>query len=163
MLVNFPFSARKLDSVLMGFLVFTSLSMLYLVSTLSAQVGEVAMDGLEIIRRKGFLGRKSIDEIYFTMSLYFSYTGHFQTALTGGRYVTFDRSFLVSLAGNAFSYFIILYQFTPPLAMLDKDKLSRFRPVDLVTNVERTQQYDSGEYKVGYDTMYSANVSSIIS
>jgi hypothetical protein len=145
----------------MGVYLFHSLIMLFLASTSAAEVGEVAMDGLEIIRRKGFLGRKSNDEMYFTMSLYLSYTGHFETALTGGRYVVFDRGFLVSLVGTAFSYFIILIQFTPPLAMLEKDKLGRIKPEELIKSVESTIEYLESKYKTGFDTIFSAN-SSII-
>lgn len=65
--------------------------MLVLATNASAQVGEVAMEGLEIIRRNGCIGRKSNDEMYFTLSLYMSYTGHFKTELQGGKFVTFDR------------------------------------------------------------------------
>ncbi len=43
------------------------------------------MEGLEIIRRNGCLGRKSADEMYFTLSLYMSYTGHYETAMVNNK------------------------------------------------------------------------------
>ena len=53
---------RKLDAVLMGIYLFHSLIMLFVSSTAAAEVGETAMEGLEIIRRKGFIGRKTNQE-----------------------------------------------------------------------------------------------------
>ncbi|XP_035712395.1 uncharacterized protein LOC118437475 [Folsomia candida] len=144
--------ARKLDGILITIYLFHSVIMLLLATNASAQVGEEAMEGLEIIRRNGCIGHKSIKEMYFTLSLYMSYTGHFETALTAGKFVTFDRSFMVSLVGTIFSYFIILTQFTPPLSMLDPNKLELINTKHLIINVESTYQINA-DMKVGYDTL----------
>jgi len=71
--------ARKLDAIVIGAWVFHSLIMMFLTSTAAAEVGEHAMNGLEIIRQKGNLDHKSHDEMYFMLSLYYSFAGHFST------------------------------------------------------------------------------------
>jgi len=62
--------------------------------------------------------------MYFKLSLYLSYTGPFETALTAGKYVIFDKGFIMAIMATIMSYYIILSQFSVPLALLDKDQLA---------------------------------------
>lgn len=84
---------------IIGTYLFNSLFIFYLVSTGAAEVGEASANGLEIIRRQGIMGHRSDSEMHFMISLYMSYTGHFDTALSGGGYFILDKQFFVALAG----------------------------------------------------------------
>ncbi|XP_035705461.1 uncharacterized protein LOC118434915 isoform X3 [Folsomia candida] len=76
--------ARRLDGLIITLYLIHSLAILVVVSLAAAEVGEVAMDGLAVLRQRGMMGSMSDDELYFIMSMYTSYTGHFETALSGG-------------------------------------------------------------------------------
>lgn len=71
----------------------------YLVMTGAAQVSETFAYGLEVIRRQGILGPRSDPEKHFMISLYMSYTGHFDTALTEGGFIHMNKPSLVRVVG----------------------------------------------------------------
>ncbi|CAL8106901.1 unnamed protein product [Orchesella dallaii] len=97
-----------------GFLMlFLSTSLMLSAAKSAADVAEEAMAGLEVIRRKTMLGRKSDDELYFMLSMFSSYTAYKKMELTGGGYYYMNKDFIIGLISNALSYFIILYQFQP--------------------------------------------------
>ncbi|CAG7728984.1 unnamed protein product [Allacma fusca] len=126
---------RRVDVLVMGLFVTQSIVFLYQASISASEVAERSLEGLEIIRRKGILGRRSDEELYFVMSLYMSYTGHFDIGINASKMFTFNKSFLISMFILAFTFFIIVVQFTPILQMTDDVKLERIRRDITETNL----------------------------
>lgn len=52
----------------------------------AADVAEEAMAGLEVIRRKTMLGRKTDEELYFMLSMFSSYTAYKKMEISAGGY-----------------------------------------------------------------------------
>lgn len=86
--------------LLVGIYIFNTVLVFWMVSTGAAEVGEAASNGLEIIRRQGIMGHRHDSEMHFMISLYMSYTGHFDTSLSGGGYFILDKPFFVAMAGK---------------------------------------------------------------
>lgn len=92
-----------------------SVLILIIVSKAAAEVGEEALAGLEVIRRKTMLGRRTDEELYFALSMFSSYTAYKKLQLCGGGYFYLDKEFIIGIISTIFSYFIITYQFQPTL------------------------------------------------
>jgi hypothetical protein len=92
---------------------FQNAAFLYLVSKSAANVGDEAMAGLEVVRRKSLLGRRTDEELYFQFSMYYSYSAYKGCILRGGGYFDLNRDFMIGLFSTFLSYFIIIQQFHP--------------------------------------------------
>lgn len=71
--------------------------------------------GLEVLRRKTVLGRRTDEELYFMLSMFASFTAYKKMELSGGGYFYMNKEFIIGIVSTVFSYFIILYQFGPIL------------------------------------------------
>lgn len=57
----------------------------------AADVAEEAMAGLEVIRRKTMLGRKTDEELYFMLSMFSSYTAYKKMEISAGGYYYMNK------------------------------------------------------------------------
>lgn len=69
---------------------------LFFVLEAAAEVGDEATAGLEVIRRRTMLGKRSDEELYFTVSMFSSYTCYKLVRLRGGGFFYFDKELLVT-------------------------------------------------------------------
>jgi len=72
-------------------MLFLSTSLMFSAAKSAADVADEAMAGLEVIRRKTMLGRKSDDELYFMLSMFSSYTAYKKLELAGGGYYYMNK------------------------------------------------------------------------
>ncbi len=90
------------------------------------EVGEEAMGGFEILRRRTVIGRRTNEELYFLLTMFASYTAYKRIELSAGGYFYLNKEFLIGVISAILSYFIIIYQFQP--------KLGEFRDRDAQGN-----------------------------
>ena len=57
---------------------------LFVVARSAANVVDEAEAGLEVVRRKTMLGRRTDEELFFNFSMYYSYTAYKGCVLRGG-------------------------------------------------------------------------------
>ncbi|XP_021947086.2 uncharacterized protein LOC110845035 [Folsomia candida] len=85
----------------------------FTVSLDAANVNEEAMRGLEILRRTGISQNQSIHRKYLMANMQIIFTQ--KIVLSGGKYFSVDRPFIVTVLGAVFTYFIIVLQVGPSL------------------------------------------------
>ncbi len=68
-----------------------SLTIMYVAAKSAADVAEESMAGLEVIRRKTMLGRKTDEELYFMLSMFSSYTAYKKMEISTGGYYSMSK------------------------------------------------------------------------
>ncbi|ODN01246.1 Gustatory receptor for bitter taste 66a [Orchesella cincta] len=131
---------RQMDTVAGVLFFIHTLGTILYVSFAGTSVSEEASEGLEIVRRKGLMGPKTDEELYFVLSLYVSFCGHYDTAISAARFFSFDKSFVVGFLGTIFSYFVIIIQFSPILLMTEENSrlVQEFDREELLDKFEST-------------------------
>jgi hypothetical protein len=118
--------------------------MLIMVLRKTAGVGEEAMAGLEIIRRKTMLGRKADEELYFMLSMFCSYTSDNPIALRGGGFFVCNKEYIIGVVATVISYFTLVFQFEPQLDFKrDKYDVPRSQIAEFICALERPRYQKS--------------------
>jgi hypothetical protein len=108
---------RRADCAIVGMFVIMSAVILFHVTMSPAEINDEALEGLEVIRRRGFMGKKSDEELYFILSMYVSYTGHYEIAVVCGNYFTMDKTLFITFLGTMCVYFVLMCQLKIPLTL----------------------------------------------
>ncbi|CAG7829220.1 unnamed protein product [Allacma fusca] len=111
---------REFDILIL--LVFNTVAavLLYHVTMAPAEINDEALEGFEVIRRRGFMGKKSDDELYFILSMYVSYTGHYEIAVVCGNYFTMDKSLFIVFLSSMCVYFVLMCQLQIPITLSER-------------------------------------------
>ncbi|CAG7731070.1 unnamed protein product [Allacma fusca] len=138
------FFVRKHDWIAGGILTIQHGVMLIMALRITSSVGEEAMAGLEIIRRKTMLGRKADEELYFMLSMFSSYTSDNPIALCGGGFFVCNKEYIIGVVATIISYFTLVFQFEPqldfnPTAGVDT---SREKIQEFIDRLERPLLWD---------------------
>ncbi|CAG7734861.1 unnamed protein product [Allacma fusca] len=76
-----PYFIRPFDYIPGIIIMLSNVLILIVILSEAGKISAVAKEGLEVIRRKTMMGRKSNQELWFTLSMYFSYTSQTQLSL----------------------------------------------------------------------------------
>ena len=76
-------------------------------------MADEAKAGLEVIRRKCLIGRRSDEELYFVLSLYSSYSSYEEIEMTGGSFFGVNKEFWMGIISVICSLFVIIIQIAP--------------------------------------------------
>lgn len=67
--------------------------LLYCAGSCAADVSEEAEAGMEVIRRKGIIGRKTDQELEFLFSITFSFTAYKKMEISGAGYLYYNKAY----------------------------------------------------------------------
>jgi hypothetical protein len=82
-------------------------------SKIASDVGEEALSGVDIVRRRVFLHRKTDHDLFFQLSMQNSFDSYRRFDISTGQYEYINKDWIQGWINTVAGYFIILYQFQP--------------------------------------------------
>jgi len=119
-----------------GILIFVQALMFVIITSKAASdVGEEAIAGVDIVRRRMFLHRKTDEDLYFQLSMQNSFDSYRRFDIAGGQYGYINKDFIQGWVNTMAGYFIILYQFQPVMDLSHKNDPEKRKAIGLFLNI----------------------------